>query len=71
MSNCWGEGGVYQLLVGRGLSVPLAVACLAYVQGRWVVKVWGEGAPAITGVVAHVVAEQADPLWEEDREGGG
>lgn len=59
--------------MGRGLSVPLAVACLAYVQGALGGEGLGEGAPAITGVVAHVVAEQAPgPLWEErQREGGG
>lgn len=47
--------------------------CLAYVQGALGGEGLGEGAPAITGVVAHVVAEQAPgPLWEErQREGGG
>lgn len=59
--------------MGGGLGVPLAVACLADVQGALGGEGLGEGAPAVARVVAHVVAEQAaGPLREKrDREGGG
>lgn len=53
------EGGVHQPLVGRRLGGALAVACLADVQRALGGKGLGEGAPAVTLVVADMVAEQA------------
>ena len=65
-----GEGGIHQLLVGGGFGVPLAVACLADVQGALGSEGLGEGAPAVAGIVAHMVAKQAaGPLrGKRDRE---
>lgn len=45
--------------MGRRLGGALAVACLADVQRALGGKGLGEGAPAVTLVVADMVAEQA------------
>lgn len=62
------ESGVHQLLVGRRLRVTLVVARLVDVQGALGGEGLREVAPAVTWVVADMVAKQASsPLQTRQR----
>lgn len=66
-----GESGVHQLLVGGRFGVALGVTSLVDMQRALGGEGLGKGAPAVTLVVADMVAEQAtSPLqarWEEGK----